>query len=63
MGRDEDFTEYVAARWARLVRAAVLLGCSPAEAEDAVQTALTRSRSAGPGFNGPTTGMSTCTAS
>lgn len=42
MGTDEEFTEYVAARWPRLVRSAVLLGCSPAEAEDVVQTALTR---------------------
>jgi RNA polymerase sigma-70 factor (sigma-E family) len=39
---DEEFTEYVGARWSRLVRSAVLLGCSPAEAEDIVQTALTR---------------------
>jgi RNA polymerase sigma-70 factor (sigma-E family) len=37
-----EFSEYVAARWPRLVRAAVLLGCSPHEAEDVVQTALTR---------------------
>ncbi len=42
MGRNEDFGEYVASRWPRLVRAAVLLGCSPAEAEDVVQTALMR---------------------
>lgn len=42
MDRDGDFTEYVAARWSRLVRAAVLLGCSHAEAEDLTQTALTR---------------------
>lgn len=39
---DDEFGEYVAARWARLVRAAVLLGCTPHEAEDVVQTALTR---------------------
>lgn len=32
----------MAARWSRLVRAAILLGCSNAEAEDVVQTALTR---------------------
>jgi RNA polymerase sigma-70 factor (sigma-E family) len=37
-----EFEEYVAARWPRLVRAAVLLGCTPHEAEDVVQTALTR---------------------
>jgi RNA polymerase sigma-70 factor (sigma-E family) len=42
MGRDEDFSEYVAARWPGLVRSAVLLGCSHAEAEDLVQTALER---------------------
>ncbi|CAN5400902.1 SigE family RNA polymerase sigma factor [soil metagenome] len=40
--RDAEFGEYVAARWTRLVRAAVLLGCSPHEAEDVTQTALTR---------------------
>ncbi|WP_459974086.1 SigE family RNA polymerase sigma factor [Nocardioides pyridinolyticus] len=40
--RDDEFSDYVATRWARLVRAAVLLGCSPAEAEDVVQAALTR---------------------
>ena len=39
---DDDFGAYVAARWPRLVRAAVLLGCTPHEAEDVVQTALTR---------------------
>ncbi|HYF74031.1 MAG TPA: sigma factor, partial [Nocardioides sp.] len=38
----DDFGEYVAARWPRLVRAAVLLGCTPHEAEDVVQSALTR---------------------
>jgi RNA polymerase sigma-70 factor (sigma-E family) len=42
VGRDEDFSEYVAARWPSLVRSAVLLGCSHAEAEDLVQTALER---------------------
>lgn len=42
MGRDEEFSEYVAVRWPRLVRSAVLLGCSPAEAEDVTQTALTQ---------------------
>ncbi len=41
MAQDE-FGEYVAARWPRLVRAAVLLGCTPHEAEDVVQSALTR---------------------
>jgi RNA polymerase sigma-70 factor (sigma-E family) len=36
-----EFTEYVAARRASLVRSAVLLGCDVHEAEDPVQTALT----------------------
>ena len=40
--RDAEFGDYVALRWSRLVRSAVLLGCSPAEAEDVVQTALTK---------------------
>jgi RNA polymerase sigma-70 factor (sigma-E family) len=42
LGKDEEFAEFAAARWARLVRSAVLLGCSPAEAEDLAQTALVR---------------------
>ncbi|HEU5455097.1 MAG TPA: SigE family RNA polymerase sigma factor [Nocardioides sp.] len=42
MGRDDDFEEYVAARWGRLVRSAVLIGCSPPEAEDLVQATLIR---------------------
>lgn len=42
MSRDEEFTGYVATRWPRLVRSAVLLGASHAEAEDLVQVALTR---------------------
>src|SRR5262245_47876787 len=36
------FDEYVAARWARLVRFAVLVGADVHSAEDAVQTALAR---------------------
>jgi RNA polymerase sigma-70 factor (sigma-E family) len=40
--QDEEFTEYVATRWPRLVRSAVLMGCSQAEAEDVVQSALTK---------------------
>lgn len=40
--RDDEFTEYVSAAWLRLVRSAVLLGCSPTEAEDVVQAALVR---------------------
>jgi RNA polymerase sigma-70 factor (sigma-E family) len=38
----DEFTEYVTARWATLVRSAVLLGCTPSEAEDLVQSALER---------------------
>lgn len=37
-----EFSEYVANRRARLVRSAVLLGCPEADAEDVVQTALSR---------------------
>jgi RNA polymerase sigma-70 factor (sigma-E family) len=37
-----DFEEYAEARWPRLVRAAVLLGCGPHEAEDVAQAALVR---------------------
>lgn len=42
MAHDEDFTAYVAGSWARLVRTAVLLGCTTHDAEDLVQTTLTR---------------------
>jgi len=42
LSRDDDFSEYAVTRWARLVRSAILLGCSEAEAEDVVQTALER---------------------
>ncbi len=42
MDRDEDYAAYVGARWSALVRSAVLLGCSLPEAEDLVQTTLTR---------------------
>jgi DNA-directed RNA polymerase specialized sigma24 family protein len=37
-----DFGEFVAARRTALVRSAVLLGCSLEDAEDVVQTTLTR---------------------
>jgi RNA polymerase sigma-70 factor (sigma-E family) len=37
-----DFEEYVAARWARLVRTAVLLGCPENDAEDLAQTTLAK---------------------
>ncbi len=42
MQTEQEFTDYVASRWPRLVRSAVLLGCTPTEAEDVVQSALTR---------------------
>ena len=42
MSGDDDFSEYVAARWPSLVRAAVLLGCRRPDAEDLVQAALER---------------------
>jgi RNA polymerase sigma-70 factor (sigma-E family) len=41
-GRNMDFSEYVAARRASLVRAVVLMGCPVNDAEDIVQTALIR---------------------
>jgi RNA polymerase sigma-70 factor (sigma-E family) len=37
-----EFSEYVAARRTGLVRAAVLMGCPPPDAEDVVQAALLR---------------------
>jgi RNA polymerase sigma-70 factor (sigma-E family) len=42
MGRDDDFSEYVRARWTALTRTAMLHGCTAHEAEDAVQTTLMR---------------------
>ncbi len=42
MRPEDDFDAYVAARWPRLVRSAVLLGCAPADAEDLVQATLER---------------------
>ncbi len=36
----DEFEDYMVAHWPRLVRALVLLGCEPHEAEDVVQTAL-----------------------
>jgi RNA polymerase sigma-70 factor (sigma-E family) len=41
-GRNEEFAEYASMRWMALVRAGVLLGCSPPDAEDLAQTALLR---------------------
>ncbi|MFB9313049.1 SigE family RNA polymerase sigma factor [Nocardioides plantarum] len=40
--RDADFTAYASGRWASLVRAAVLLGCSQQDAEDLAQAALVK---------------------
>lgn len=42
MTRDDDFAEFAAARWPRLVRSAVLLGCAVSEAEDVAQATLLR---------------------
>jgi RNA polymerase sigma-70 factor (sigma-E family) len=39
---DEQFDEWVTGQWPRLVRSAVLLGCTTQEAEDLVQTTLER---------------------
>lgn len=40
MGIDEDFTDFVAARWSSLYRLAYLLAGSPTGAEDLLQTTL-----------------------
>lgn len=42
MAADDGYRSFVEARYGPLVRAAVLLGCSFADAEDAAQDALTR---------------------
>jgi RNA polymerase sigma-70 factor (sigma-E family) len=42
MDRDQEFSQYVGARWVSLVRSAALLGCAPQDAEDLVQNALAR---------------------
>lgn len=39
-GRDREIEQYAAARWRHLVHAAILLGCTPVEAEDLAQTTL-----------------------
>ncbi|MFC6154894.1 SigE family RNA polymerase sigma factor [Nocardioides yefusunii] len=39
---EQEFDEYAAARWPRLVRSAVLLGAHAQEAEDVAQTTLTK---------------------
>ncbi|CAB4960936.1 unannotated protein [freshwater metagenome] len=40
MKAEDDFSAFVSARWPRLVRSAILLGCSPVEAEDVAQSTL-----------------------
>lgn len=42
MAKDDDYSVFVADRWPRLVRTAVLLGCTPTAAEDLVQDALVK---------------------
>src|SRR3954454_715755 len=42
MRDDGDFAAYLAARWPFLVRSLVLLGCSPAEAEELARAGLAR---------------------
>jgi len=42
MSAELEFAGYVAARWAVLVRSAVLLGCTTAEGEDLVQSTFLR---------------------
>lgn len=42
MTHDDDFTAFAAARWPRLLRSAVFLGCSATEAEDLAQATLLR---------------------
>jgi RNA polymerase sigma-70 factor (sigma-E family) len=39
---DEDFSAYASGRWASLVRSAMMLGCSQADAEDLAQSALVK---------------------
>jgi len=40
MSNDDDFAEFVAARWGSLYRLAYLLAASPTGAEDLLQTTL-----------------------
>ncbi len=42
MRREDEFADFVGARWSTLVRSAVMLGCPRPDAEDLVQTALLR---------------------
>lgn len=48
MDSDDEFRGFVEAHYRTLVRAAVLFGCRPQDAEDAVQDALARSYAAWP---------------
>ncbi|MFL6023651.1 MAG: SigE family RNA polymerase sigma factor [Marmoricola sp.] len=40
MATEQEFDDYFASRWQRLVRSAVLLGCERSEAEDLVQSTM-----------------------
>jgi RNA polymerase sigma-70 factor (sigma-E family) len=40
VGKDEEYAEFVSARWLTLVRAALALGCTLPEAEDLAQTTM-----------------------
>lgn len=42
MSKDDEFAEYMKARWRPMLRAAVLLGCGQPEAEDLLQATFTR---------------------
>lgn len=42
MSKDDEFAEYMTARWRPMLRAAVLLGCGHPEAEDLLQATFTR---------------------
>lgn len=42
MSKDDEFAEYMTARWRPMLHAAVLLGCGHSEAEDLVQVTFTR---------------------
>lgn len=42
MGKDEEFAEFVSARWLTMVRAALALGCTLPEAEDLAQTTMVK---------------------
>jgi RNA polymerase sigma-70 factor (sigma-E family) len=42
VGKDEEYAEFVSARWLTLVRAALALGCTLSEAEDLAQTTMVK---------------------